>query len=352
MNHQDTYYKDYLALNKILNAQERENPEAHDEMLFIIIHQAYELWFKQIIFELDSVLEIFSQPQIADNSPDIYVANHRLARIVSILKVLVQQIDLMETMTSLDFLDFRDYLRPASGFQGTQFKLIEAKLGLEMPERHGKQYYTSQLRPEDKSKIESIEKETSLITLLNNWLERMPFFKRKKLWKEYQPLATPIKGLHPFWSDYLKIYSDSLLPPERSNIRMFKKIFIEETGEYSRKFSRLANRNALFIVLYRDFPLLQPAFRLLNILLEIDEQLSAWRFRHMFMVHRIIGTRVGTGGSTGKGYLKAAMDKHIIFKEVADLTTFLIARHNLPPLPHRLQKRLGFLDHKDLLHIP
>jgi tryptophan 2,3-dioxygenase len=89
--------------------------------------------------------------------------------------------------------------------------------------------------------------------------------------------------------------------------------------------------------------MLQLPFQLLNSLLEIDEQLSSWRYRHMNMVHRMIGTRIGTGGSTGKDYLKAAADKHYIFKEIAQLNSFLIERRKLPQLPSGMEKRLGFV---------
>ena len=118
-------YHDYLALDKILNAQDREsdkrNLAAHDEMLFIIIHQAYELWFKQLHHETDSIVAIMSKPAVNDNSPELQTVVHRLNRCATILRVLVHQLDRMETMTPMDFLDFRDMLRPASGFQSWQF---------------------------------------------------------------------------------------------------------------------------------------------------------------------------------------------------------------------------------------
>src|SRR5580698_4760549 len=119
---ESVYYSDYLQLNKILNAQELESDKkgrqhAHDEMLFITIHQSYELWFKQILYEVNSVMDILSQPNIHDNSPDMYMVNHRLHRTVTIFQVLVDMINILETMTPLDFLDFRNMLRPASGFQ-------------------------------------------------------------------------------------------------------------------------------------------------------------------------------------------------------------------------------------------
>ena len=127
MDHKPVYYGEYLQLDKIIDAQypvsfEKGKEPAHDEMLFIIIHQAYELWFKQVLFEVNSVIEIMNKPAINDNSPELQTVVHRLHRVVTILKVLVQQIDILETMTPMDFLDFRDMLRPASGFQSWQFK--------------------------------------------------------------------------------------------------------------------------------------------------------------------------------------------------------------------------------------
>jgi tryptophan 2,3-dioxygenase len=172
------HYHDYLQLDKILNAQEPESVKAsvsaHDEMLFIIIHQAYELWFKQLHHEADSVVEIMRKPSLNDNSPELQTVVHRLNRITVILRVLVQQIDILETMTPMDFLDFRDMLRPASGFQSWQFKQLEAKLGLKFEYRHGKEYYTAQLRQEHIDLIKKAETEQSFLQLVNDWLERMP----------------------------------------------------------------------------------------------------------------------------------------------------------------------------------
>src|SRR6266566_705319 len=152
MNQPDIHYSDYLQLDKILNAQfpesDKQQQPAHDEMLFIIIHQSYELWFKQLLYEVESVIEILKKPSLNDNSPELQTVVHRLSRCTAILKVLVHQIDIMETMTPMDFLDFRDMLRPASGFQSWQFKELEAKLGLKFQHRHGQEYYISKLRPE------------------------------------------------------------------------------------------------------------------------------------------------------------------------------------------------------------
>lgn len=336
------YYSDYLQLDKILGAQELEsdkvNAHAHDEMLFIIIHQSYELWFKQILYEVSSVMEIMAKPAISDSSPDLFKVNHRLNRVVTILTSLVQQIDVLETMTSLDFLDFRNMLRPASGFQSIQFKLLEANLGLRMQNRHGKEYYTSQLKPEDKKIIERVETQKPLIDLVNDWLERMPFFDKPEYWDGDKPE----NGLHPFWEKYAETYNNSLVDAEKNNFSRFEKLFLgnEKNEEWS--LSPKARRAALFILMYRDYPLLQLPFNLINNLLEIDNTLSAWRFRHINMVHRMIGSRTGTGGSTGKDYLQGALNSHYIFKEFAELTSFMIERNKLPELPDTLKQRLGF----------
>ena len=336
------YYSDYLHLDKLLSAQQPEsskpgNEPAHDEMLFIIIHQTYELWFKQLHHEVDAVANIMSKPSLNDNSPELQTVVHRLNRCVTILRVLVHQIDIMETMTPMDFLDFRDMLRPASGFQSWQFKQLEAKLGLKFDNRHGKEYYTAQLRKEHVDVIKSAEGSKSLVELINSWLERMPL--------------APSLSDDPdsFWQIYRKSYHGSLAEAEKGNLEALDEVFFNINPDNHwdqtpnlKSFSPAASRAALFIMLYRGYPLLQQPFQLLNCLLEIDEQLSSWRYRHMNMVHRMIGTRIGTGGSSGKDYLKAAADKHYIFREIAQLNSFLIERRRLPALSNEMEKRLGF----------
>ncbi len=331
------HYHDYLQLDKILNAQHPEsdkcNASAHDEMIFIIIHQTYELWFKQLHYEVDSLLKIMRKPSLNDNSPELQTVVHRLNRMGVILRVLVHQVDILETMAPMDFLDFRDMLRPASGFQSWQFKLLEAKLGLKFEYRHGKEYYTTQLRQEHIDVIKKAEEEHSFLQLVNDWLQRMPFFDKKELWTNFSH--------QDFWTAYKEAYSNSLAEAEKANIEAFDEVFVQQRESHY-TFSAEANRAALFIMLYRGYPLLQLPFQLLNNLLDIDEQLSTWRHRHMNMVHRMIGTRIGTGGSSGKDYLKSAADKHYIFKEIAQLTSFLIERRKLPQLPKEIETRLGF----------
>ena len=341
------HYADYLQLDKILGAQnpesDKRNKPAHDEMLFIIIHQAYELWFKQLLHEADSIIAIMKKPAVNDNSPELQTVVHRLSRITTILKLLVHQIDVMETMTPMDFLDFRDMLRPASGFQSWQFKLLEAKLGLKYAHRHGQEYYISQLRQPQIDLIQQAEKEISLVELLNQWLERMPFFEEKENWKNYKTVTASEKNKHPFWVDYRNIYIESLADPEKNNQQFYDEVFENNSSSEGRQLSPKANKAALFIMLYRGYPMLQLPFQILNYLLEIDEQLSTWRYRHMSMVHRMIGTRIGTGGSSGKDYLRGAMEKHSIFSEIARLTSFLIERRRLPQLSPEMERRLGFV---------
>jgi tryptophan 2,3-dioxygenase len=370
-NNQLMHYSDYLELDKILNAQnpesDRRGQPAHDEMLFIVIHQTYELWFRQLLYETDSVNRILQQPALNDNSPELQTIVHRLARCATILKVLVHQIDIMETMTPMDFLDFRDMLRPASGFQSWQFKLLEARLGLKYEHRFGQQYYLSQLRQPEIDIIRAAEKEPSLLQLLNNWLERMPF-------------PDEASYSQRFWADYRLRYQQSLATAESANLGRFDSVFgvpgtaatidtpaaatplppAKPSAEppveppagnplpmspplETRSLSPAACRSALFIMLYRGYPLLQLPFQVLHQLLEIDEQLSTWRYRHMSMVHRTIGTRIGTGGSTGKDYLGSALERHHLFKEIAGLSSFLIERRRLPALNPEMERRLGFV---------
>ena len=127
---------------------------------------------------------------------------------------------------------------------------------------------------------------------------------------------------------------------DQSGLESFMDSMIDDkpTGRLSTR----ANRAALFIMLYRDFPLLQIPFQLLDTLIEIDDLMAAWRTRHISMVRRMIGGRAGTGGSAGAEYLRESRDKHLIFSELATLNSFLIQRNQVPVLPSELQSKLGF----------
>ena len=340
----ETYYHDFLELDKILNSQHPRSFEkmedGNDEMLFIVIHQAYELWFKQIIFELDLARNIFLQDKINENSPDMSNALYKLKRIVKILELLNHQVSVLETMTALDFLEFRNHLVPASGFQSKQFRIIEAKLGLKMEERHKKEYYKytrrGSLSEADMQEVTQVESESTLKELIIKWLERTPFFD-EMYWTDY--VSTSGADKDKFWADYRQAYQNSLSDNEGDRLAEFDNVFFKNgRGNLSPQ----AMQAALFITLYRDLPVIQMPFELLNTLSEIDELLSNWRYRHFSMVRRMIGIRTGTGGTSGAGYLEGTLSQHYAFREITEIATFLIERSKLPTLPDILKEKVSF----------
>jgi tryptophan 2,3-dioxygenase len=343
----DLYYSDYIELDKILNSQHPKSfssmEDGNDEMLFIIIHQAYELWFKQILFELDLVRNIFIRGRINDNSDDMSRVVYRLKRVVKILELINQQVGVLETMTALDFLEFRNHLLPASGFQSKQFRLIEARLGLKMHQRYKTEYYKSTRRGSlsklDLQEVNQVESESTLKELIVQWLERMPFFE-EAYWREYKFSGDQNDDQqHPFWGAYREAYRNSLSENESGRLAEFDRVFFQEgRGDIPAE----AMRAALFITIYRNLPILHMPFELLNTLSEIDELLSNWRYRHFMMVRRMIGIRVGTGGTSGAGYLEGTLSEHYVFKEITEVTTFLIERSKRPQLPNTLKEKVSF----------
>jgi tryptophan 2,3-dioxygenase len=344
------YYGSYLAVDKLLGLQAplsliEGKLHAHDEMLFIIVHQTYELWFKQILHELNACCEVLRKPSADDDGPDMNVVVHRLKRIVEIWKLLNQQVDVLETMTPLDFLDFRSSLEGASGFQSTQFRQIEATLGLRMENRFRPDYYKHTemggFNEADYGTIVEAEKGTSLLRLVEQWLRRMPFFD-DSFWEGWENDSSATNsGTSKFWTRYRKLYEASLSErDERPDLlgKLDESLFKSGAGDFSPE----SLRAALFIMLYRDEPLFRLPFALLNTLIEIDEQLGNFRYRHLQMVRRMIGTRIGTGGSSGEQYLQGAVNKNYIYRELAGIITYLIERRNLPQLPHRLHQALRF----------
>jgi len=338
------YYGTYLAVDGLLALQKPVSlkdgkVQAHDEMLFIIVHQTYELWFKQILHELRACCDVLSKPTADDNGVDMNVVVHRLRRVVEIWKLLNQQVDVLETMTPLDFLDFRSQLEGASGFQSKQFRQIESGLGLRMENRFRPEYYkhtdVGGFKEQDYKEISEAEKLPSLLKLVEQWLERTPFFEQP-FWKDWSEASET-----DFWQRYRTLYGESLSSRDDKTdlLGKFDDMFFKTgAGDFSPK----SLRAALFIMLYRDEPLFRLPFALLNALIEIDEQLANFRYRHLQMVRRMIGTRVGTGGSSGEQYLQGAVNKNYIYKELAGIITFLIERSRLPELPAQLRKALRF----------
>lgn len=354
------YYGDYLQLDKILDAQELESEKigkpAHDEMLFIITHQAYELWFKQILFELESIVGVFNDSTLEDKKMGQVI--HRLARIKSIQRVLIQQIDIIETMTPLDFMEFRDLLVPASGFQSVQFKQIEIRLGIKRENRINadKEFFHSRLSSGDLKLLEEWENQPTLLELTDQWLARMPFleFQEFGFWKAYD------KAVNKMLDSDARIISDNPTLTDREKQFQLNDLLATRTRFESlldrEKYEELRNAGefrlshngflaALFINLYRDEPMLYSPFRYLTLLLDVDELFTNWRQRHVMMVQRMLGTKIGTGGSSGHDYLSATTRQNRVFLDLFKLSTYLIPREDLPILPDELRRALGFFFH-------
>jgi tryptophan 2,3-dioxygenase len=351
------YYGDYLQLDKVLGAQAPESrhygEEAHDETLFIIIHQAYELWFKQILHEVDSVLDIFSADKVKDEQ--LMAVVHRLKRVTVIQKLLNQQIEVIETMTPQDFMAFRDFLVPASGFQSIQFKMMEISLGLKSEYRidFDKESFYARLNKDDQDFLLDLENKTSLFERVDTWLARMPFleFGDFKFWDMYQEATDSM------------IENDITIVQNIENISEHDKNVQLKAIEASReKFAALLDADkygalqaddtfrlsqkgmlgALFINLYQDEPIFNLPFQFLTCLTEIDELFTIWRYKHAVMVQRMLGSKIGTGGSSGHDYLKRTTEKNRIFNDLFHMATFMLPKSALPPLPDDLKRAMGF----------
>ena len=351
------YYADYLQLDRVLDAQQPESakrgPAAHDEMLFIIVHQAFELWFKQILHELDLVQGIFSRDVVDEK--EVGQAVSALRRINEIQRLLIDQLGVLETMTPLDFLEFRDDLVPASGFQSTQFRLIENRLGLKPSNRVKIKgaAYTQVLSEADTARVRDTEDVPSLLDDVERWLERTPFlrFGDFDFWQAYRGAVQQMLERD------RKIVAENpnLDEEERANqlahfseaMAAFEALFDRDKWERmreegKRRLSHQAVLAALLINLYRDEPINQLPFRFLTGLVDIDEGFTAWRQRHALMVRRMIGARIGTGGTSGHAYLAATAKRHRIYDDLFDLPTFFIPRSALPPLPEAVRRQMDF----------
>ncbi len=352
------HYHSYLHLDKLLDAQhprskEVEKVSAHDEMLFIIMHQVYELWFKQIIHELASISHLFEDDLMDER--EISTAVHRLERIVEIQKLLIEQINVMETLTAMDFLDFRQYLFPASGFQSLQFRIIENMLGLRSEDRlqYNNLPYHVVFADEQKKLLQTSLESKSLLNLIIEWLERTPFLEFSKF-SFLESYKMAVERMLQKEKD--AIASSDILTDEVKTQRLtmigdtntyFMAVFDPEKFEEMRqrgevKFSYKAMLAALFIFLYRDEPILQQPYRMLAKLMDVEEMLTNWRSRHAQMVLRMIGRKTGTGGSSGHHYLKSTAQQHTIFTDLYQVATLLIPRSELPALPEDLRRHLGF----------
>ncbi|KAK5644153.1 hypothetical protein RI129_007998 [Pyrocoelia pectoralis] len=348
-------YGEYLMLDKVIKAQrmvsQEHNQPVHDEHLFIITHQAYELWFKQIIFELDSIRELFSTELEESQTLEIL---KRLNRIVLILKVLVDQVMILETMTPLDFMEFRGYLRPASGFQSLQFRLIENKIGVQHEHRVKYNQNYSNVFGSDQEAMKLIEKsesEPSLSLIVQRWLERTPGLEAKgfDFWGKFQRSVE--KLLDEQKQMALKETSDSArrfrLAEWENQTEVFESIFNPKVHDAlvargERRFTHRALQGAIMITFYRDEPRFSQPHQILTLLMDIDSLITKWRYNHVLMVQRMIGSsQLGTGGSSGYQYLRSTLsDRYKVFVDLFNLSTFLIPRSMIPPLTPIMKNHL------------
>lgn len=344
---QDIDYKGYLKLDGLLSSQQPLST-AHDEMMFIVVHQTYELWFKLILFELDRVQNIFAAKVVKD--ADLRTVSASLGRMVETMKLLVKQLDIMETMTPLDFLDFRHVFRSASGFQSMQFRELEVRLGLRTDDRIGYagKSFETYLPDSDRKKLKGMNKKSSLIEQLDTWLARTPFVQTGtfNFWAAYRKsVMAMIDG------DRTAVNKSRKMTAEAKKMELgkldmmtaqFDILFGKTSAEMPWRFSQKALQAALFINLYRDQPALQTPFKILNDLMDMDELMALWRYRHALMAQRMLGTKMGSGGSSGHDYLVTTAAKHRIFKDLFALSTFLIPRSKLPKLPKAVEEKMNF----------
>ena len=246
-------YGGYLRIQELIDLQTvRSQPAAHDELLFIVVHQAFELWFREMIFELETIRDLmFAQ--------DPHRARHLLQRVHTIERLLIEQIEVLETMSPQDFLEFRTNLAPASGFQSTQFREIEFLCGL-------KQRGFVGLAPaEERHRLERRLEEPTLWDAFRDLLER--------------------SGLP--------------MPEDDADTRLTS-----------------------LVKMARDRDAFADLWYLSEDLIELDELFSLWRERHILMVERQIGTKKGTGGSSGAEYLRTTLEKRF-FPELWELRSHL-----------------------------
>ena len=260
-------YGSYLRLEQLLDLQHAQSdPAHHDELLFIVMHQVYELWFKQILHELDEVIRLLDED-------DVLEANRLLRRCIEIQRLLIQQLTVLESMTPNDFLGFRDHLRPASGFQSAQFRAIEFLSGLKNA-KHLEYFH------DDGVNRPALEKRLGGRTMMDAFYGLL--------------------GRRGFAVD-----ASSTTP---------------DADERARRIAALVRiyENARD---HRDLYLLAETF------LDYDELFGAWRHRHVAMAERMIGAKPGTGGSEGVGYLRSTTTRRF-FEELWEVRSHLGGGHD------------------------
>jgi tryptophan 2,3-dioxygenase len=261
----------------------------------------------------------------------------------------------LETLKPLDFLDFRNYLIPASGFQSFQFRKVEAMLGLPAKQRitYGNYDYKSPFSEEQQKELVELENSASMFDIVEKWLERIPFLE----FNEFNFSKKYVEAVHNMTErERNAILTTEYITEKEKEARIkmleMQQEYIENAMNEEKHKQMMANsevrlsfkatKSALLINLYRDKPILRMPYSILEKIVEIDESFIMWRFRHSQMVLRMLGRKMGTGGSSGHGYLKKTADEHHIFRDLHNVSTLLIPRSELPELPADLDAKLGF----------
>uniref|UniRef100_A0A8C3FPL9 tryptophan 2,3-dioxygenase n=1 Tax=Chrysemys picta bellii TaxID=8478 RepID=A0A8C3FPL9_CHRPI len=345
-------YCDYLHLDKILNAQElqseKKGNKIHDEHLFIVTHQAYELWFKQILWELDSVRVIFQNGRVRDERNMLKVVA-RMHRISMILKLLVEQFSVLETMTALDFFDFRDYLSPASGFQSLQFRLLENKIGVPQSLRvpYNRRHYRDNFKGHENELLLKSEQEPTLLQLVEAWLERTPGLEPEgfNFWGKFEVnvLKSLQEELAMVQAKQESEEKEDLLAELQKQKEILISLFDEKRHEHllskgERRLSYKALKGALMIYFYRYS----------KVIFLQDLLMYYTIYNHVCLVHRMIGSKAGTGGSSGYQYLRSTVsDRYKVFVDLFNLSTFLVPRHWIPKMNPTIHKFLYTAEYCD-----
>ena len=335
-------YGNYLRLDELLSLQ--SGPAGHNpspsnhEMHFIITHQAFELWFKQIIGELDQALDLMNQEVVDEKNIPIIVQH--LERCSEIFRLLAAQWKVMETLSPQDFLAFRDRLGTSSGFESWQMRAIEMIMGLKSKQRIGgmdPMKHNKKLLDEGKlshsvySELERIDGLPSLNDALGNWLSRTPI----------NGISGDKKVMHDFVENHLEIMSNhsekvishmvKIGHGDEETIRPRLQAGIDSARDFLMPNGDVVASRAglLFIESYKELPLLSWPRRLIDSLVDLEESMLLFRSHHARMVERMIGRRMGTGGSSGVDYLDMTLN-YRIFTDLWAVRTLLVKRDELP----------------------
>ena len=298
-------YSEYLRLEELLKLQtgvERETRNiSNDELHFILVHQNFELWFKLVINELTCTRNILSSDYVEETK--LPQAVHHMERVIETFKLMSQQWRVMETLEPQDFLNFRDELGTASGFESFQMREMESLMGSKWI---------------DGKLIGKPETSNSLYDVTCDWLERTP------IQGSVYGSTNDEKNVDDFIADYLlahkKLYPDT----NKDAVNFF-----EEESSLRRRRAGL-----VFIESYRELPLLAWPRKLISTLIELEQSMILWRTSHARMVERMIGRRIGTGGSSGVDYLDMTT-KYRVFVDLWAVRSILIKKDALPELKNK-----------------